>query len=30
MVTTILSNPRHTGRQVRNRQRTDKDLADPR
>jgi Recombinase len=28
-VTTILSNPRYTGRQVWNRQRTDKDLADP-
>ena len=28
-VTTILQNPRCTGRQVWNRQRTDKDLADP-
>jgi site-specific DNA recombinase len=28
-VTTILSNPRYTGRQVWNRQRTDKDLVDP-
>jgi hypothetical protein len=28
-VTTILHNPRYTGRQVWNRQRTDKDLADP-
>jgi site-specific DNA recombinase len=28
-VTTILQNPRYTGRQVWNRQRTDKDLADP-
>jgi site-specific DNA recombinase len=28
-VTTILSNPRYTGHQVWNRQRTDKDLADP-
>ncbi len=28
-VTTILRNPRYTGRQVWNRQRTDKDLADP-
>jgi DNA invertase Pin-like site-specific DNA recombinase len=28
-VTTILGNPRYTGRQVWNRQRTDKDLADP-
>ena len=28
-VTTILSNPRYTGRQVWNRQRTDRDLADP-
>jgi site-specific DNA recombinase len=28
-VATILSNPRYTGRQVWNRQRTDKDLADP-
>jgi hypothetical protein len=28
-VSTILSNPRYTGRQVWNRQRTDKDLADP-
>ena len=28
-VTTILSNPRYTGRQVWNRQRTDKELADP-
>jgi Recombinase len=28
-VTTILSNPRYTGRQVWNRQRTDKDLANP-
>jgi site-specific DNA recombinase len=28
-VTTILANPRYTGRQVWNRQRTDKDLADP-
>jgi hypothetical protein len=28
-VTTILSNPRYTGRQVWNRQRTDKDLAGP-
>jgi site-specific DNA recombinase len=28
-VTMILSNPRYTGRQVWNRQRTDKDLADP-
>jgi hypothetical protein len=27
-VTTILQNPRYTGRQVWNRQRTDKDLAD--
>jgi len=29
MVTTILQNPRYTGLQVWNRQRTDKDLADP-
>ena len=28
-VATILSNPRYTGRQVWNRQRTDRDLADP-
>jgi hypothetical protein len=28
-VTTILGNPRYTGRQVWNRQRTDSDLADP-
>jgi len=28
-VTTILRNPRYTGHQVWNRQRTDKDLADP-
>jgi hypothetical protein len=28
-VTTILENPRYTGRQVWNRQRTDRDLADP-
>jgi Recombinase len=28
-VTTILRNPRYTGRQVWNRQRTDRDLADP-
>jgi site-specific DNA recombinase len=28
-VTTILSNPRYTGRQVWNRQRTDRDLVDP-
>jgi DNA invertase Pin-like site-specific DNA recombinase len=28
-VATIVSNPRYTGRQVWNRQRTDKDLADP-
>ena len=28
-VTTIVSNPRYTGRQVWSRQRTDKDLADP-
>ena len=28
-VTTIIQNPRHTGHQVWNRQRTDKDLADP-
>jgi len=28
-VSTILGNPRYTGRQVWNRQRTDKDLADP-
>jgi site-specific DNA recombinase len=28
-VTTIVSNPRYTGRQVWNRQRTDNDLADP-
>jgi site-specific DNA recombinase len=28
-VATILGNPRHTGRQVRNRQRTDSELADP-
>jgi len=28
-VATILSNPRYTGHQVWNRQRTDKDLADP-
>jgi hypothetical protein len=28
-VATVLSNPRYTGRQVWNRQRTDKDLADP-
>lgn len=28
-VATILQNPRYTGRQVWNRQRTDKDLADP-
>jgi hypothetical protein len=28
-VTTIVRNPRYTGRQVWNRQRTDKDLADP-
>ena len=28
-VATILANPRYTGRQVWNRQRTDKDLADP-
>jgi hypothetical protein len=28
-LTTILSNPRYTGRQVWNRQRTDRDLADP-
>ncbi len=28
-VTTILANPRYTGRQVWNRQRTDRDLADP-
>jgi len=28
-VTTILSNPRYTGRQVWNRQRTDTELADP-
>ena len=28
-VTTILQNPRYTGRQVWNRQRTDRDLADP-
>jgi hypothetical protein len=28
-VTTILSNPRYTGHQVWNRQRTDRDLADP-
>ena len=28
-VTTILQNPRYTGRQLWNRQRTDKDLADP-
>jgi site-specific DNA recombinase len=28
-VTTILSNPRYTGHQMWNRQRTDKDLADP-
>ena len=28
-VTTILQNPRYTGHQVWNRQRTDKDLADP-
>ena len=28
-VTTILSNPRYTGRQVWNRQRTDRDLTDP-
>jgi hypothetical protein len=28
-VTTILSNPKYTGRQVWNRQRTDRDLADP-
>jgi site-specific DNA recombinase len=28
-VTTILSNPRYTRHQVWNRQRTDKDLADP-
>ena len=28
-VTTILANPRYTGHQVWNRQRTDKDLADP-
>jgi hypothetical protein len=28
-VTTILANPRYTGRQVWNRQRTDKDLANP-
>ena len=28
-VTTILPNPRYTGRQVWNRQRTDRDLADP-
>jgi hypothetical protein len=28
-VTAILANPRYTGRQVRNRQRTDHDLADP-
>jgi site-specific DNA recombinase len=28
-VTTILGNPRYTGRQVWNRQRTDRDLADP-
>jgi site-specific DNA recombinase len=28
-VTTILQNPRYTGRQVWNRQRTDKDLDDP-
>jgi DNA invertase Pin-like site-specific DNA recombinase len=28
-VTTILGNPRYTGRQVWNRQRTDKDLAEP-
>ncbi len=26
---TILANPRYTGRQVWNRQRTDRDLADP-
>jgi hypothetical protein len=28
-VGSILSNPRYTGRQVRNRQRTDTDLIDP-
>ena len=28
-VTSILGNPRYTGRQVWNRQRTDTDLADP-
>jgi hypothetical protein len=28
-IATILSNPRYAGRQVRNRQRTDRDLADP-
>ena len=28
-VTTILENPRYTGRQVWNRQRTDTELADP-
>jgi hypothetical protein len=28
-VTSILANPRYTGRQVRNRRRTDKDLVDP-
>jgi site-specific DNA recombinase len=28
-VAAILANPRYTGRQVWNRQRTDKDLADP-
>jgi site-specific DNA recombinase len=28
-VTTILQNPRYTGHQGWNRQRTDKDLADP-
>ena len=28
-IATILSNPRYTGRQVWNRQRTDRDLADP-
>jgi site-specific DNA recombinase len=28
-VTTILGNPRYTGHQVWNRQRTDRDLADP-
>jgi hypothetical protein len=29
MVTTILQNPQYTGRQVWNRQRTDRDLVDP-